>query len=184
MGFITAILRVLGAVTGLLEISHRMKGARGRAVADGGPGVAGGRVDRDEARLDLERARFEAERQRADASLRLERLRQAAARQVGEVHLIAWVAVAGWLASALVALRLGNAAASGGRVLLGTGWAALLAALACALVAHARVAREFAARLEDGRAQVTFNGGAATAARWLLVAGLGLTGAGFLLRLG
>ena len=59
-----------------------------------------------------------------------------------------------------------------------------MAALACVLVAHARVAREFAARLEDGRAQVPFTSGATSAARWLLVAGLGLIGAGFLLRLG
>ena len=184
MGFITAILRVLGAVTGLLEISHRMKRARGRTAAGDEPGVAGGRSDRDDARLELERARFEAERRRADESLRLERLRQAAARQVGEVHLIAWVAVAGWLASAIAALRLGNASVPGGRILLGSGWAALLAALACVLVAHARVAREFAARLEDGRAQVPFTSGATSAARWLLVAGLGLIGAGFLLRLG
>jgi hypothetical protein len=199
MGFIGASLRLLGVVAGLLEIVHRMKGVRRLAAADAGARVspdrgdgrltdgagAAGRAsfDRDRARLELERARFEAEHRRADESLRLERLRQAAARQAGEVRLIAWVAVAGWLASAVVALRFGGAAGLGARVLLGTGWVALLAALACALSAHAGIARAYASRLEDGSVRVTFTSLAGTRARRLLVAGLGFVGAGFLLHL-
>lgn len=199
MGLMTALLRVLGVAAGLLEISRRAKRVRSLAAGGGEPGVAEPphddrlargagtaareALDRERERLALERARFEAERRRADEALRLERLRQAAARQAAGVQLVAWVAVASWMASALGLLGPERGPAPGAAVLLGTGWAALLASIACALSAQAGIVREYAARLEDGSAHVAFTSIAGSAARWLLVSGLGLTGGGILLRL-
>ena len=72
----------------------------------------------------------------------------------------------------------------GSRLLLGAGWVTLWGGLACVLVAYGRLAREPAVRLEDGGTAVAAGRGLATAARWLLVAGLALTGAGLLAHLG
>src|SRR6185436_3390375 len=84
--------------------------------------------ERDSRRLDLEREMAEAERQRAERAMRLELLRQAGEREVGRLRLTAGVAVVSWLGTLLLAGRIigGSVAA---RLVLGSGWACLLAAL-------------------------------------------------------
>src|SRR5690349_24075380 len=58
--------------------------------------------DRDRARMDLERAQFDAERQRAEEALRAELQRQAAERALGQVRIIAAMAIGvGMISAAL-----------------------------------------------------------------------------------
>ena len=188
MGFLGAILRVFSVLlrvaetaSGVFLVTRGLGSARSARAA----GAAIREPHNPEAaRLDLERARLEAERWRMEEGLRLDRVRQAAARRLGELLLIAWIAVAGWVVSALLSLGAGSEITTGAKGLLGIGWVLLLGALACVLRAHARIARECATRLEDGSARLTCTSSAATLARWLLVAGLGLTGASFLVMLG
>ena len=134
--------------------------------------------ERDSRRLDLEREQAEAERKRAERALRLELLRQAGDREIGRLRLIAAVAVVIWLATLWLAVRL----AGGGiapRVLLGSGWAALLAALACALVGLSSVGRALA-NPDLGRDGALEPRPAGIVAAWLLIVGLGLIGAAVL----
>ena len=94
-------MRVLDTVTGLAQMTRRLKGGDPPATADGvPPPTALGQIetrlagvvvaalkeafDRDRARMDLERAHLEAERQRAEEALRAELRRQAAERALGE----------------------------------------------------------------------------------------------------
>jgi hypothetical protein len=134
--------------------------------------------DRDSRRLDLEREQLAAERQRAERALRLEMLRQAADREIGRLRLLAGVAVAGWIGTLLLAMLPGGLlrGGMGARVALGVGWLLLGAALAAAFSAQAHVARavDSLAADDDGRSPTTglTPGPAATAALWLIVAGL------------
>jgi hypothetical protein len=133
--------------------------------------------DRDRARLDLERHHLDAERERADRALRQERRRLAGERALSEVRLLAILNVAVWLASAvLITWHGGTDPAT--RILLGVGWGSLVAGVACALAAHARLQALFAAGDpdEDSVARSSL----ATAATWLLVVGLGLVAASVL----
>lgn len=95
--------------------------------------------DRDSRRLELEREQLAAERQRAERAMRLERLRQAADRELGRLRLIAGVAVTAWIATLLLSARL-VAGGAGARVALGMGWLLLLSAIAASFVAQSRAA--------------------------------------------
>lgn len=135
--------------------------------------------DRDRQRIEFERQRLEEERERADRLIRMEWLRQAGDREIGRLRVVAGVAVASWLGTLLLAVRLtGGGPVS--RVLLGLGWALLLAALAAALSAQARVARVLGQA--DDRSSVTevIASAAGAAAPWLIVAGLALIAVGVL----
>jgi hypothetical protein len=135
--------------------------------------------DRDRQRLEFEQQRLEEERERADRLIRLEWLRQAGDREIGRLRLVAGVAVVSWLGTLLLATRL-TAGGSSPRVMLGLGWALLLAALASSLAAQSRVAR--ALGQVDDRSPITDVTGSATgtAAPWLILAGLSLIAIGIL----
>lgn len=132
--------------------------------------------DRDSRRLELEREQIEAERQRAERAMRLELLRQAGDREIGRLRLIAAVAVASWLGTLFFAARLLTAGVTA-RMLIGSGWALLLAALAAALVAQGSVAasliRTEPLSFERPGLESSFAG---TVAPWLIVIGLALVG--------
>jgi hypothetical protein len=134
--------------------------------------------DRDTARLELERAQLEAERCRAEELLRIELRRQTADRLLGQLRLVAVMAVAIWAVSAILGVWMpGMREGISPRLLLGAGWVCALAALGAAFTAwqhvslHAADATAGAAVLEHG---------ATVYAPWLLVAALALTGAGLL----
>ena len=132
--------------------------------------------DRDHARLELERAQIDDQRRRAEEAMRLELRRQAADRELGRLRLLAGTALVGWIASVLVlGLRLADAGAAA-RVVLGGGWLLLLGALAAAFTAQGRVGSWVPERDEPLDA-----GPGASAALWLLVAGLALTAISLLL---
>ncbi len=132
--------------------------------------------DRDHARLELERAQIDDQRKRAEDAMRLELRRQAADRELGRLRLLAGTALVGWIASVLVlGLRLGDAGTAA-RVALGGGWLLLLGALAAAFTAQQRIS----AYLPEHSTPVDAGPGA-SAALWLLVAGLALTALSLLL---
>jgi hypothetical protein len=126
--------------------------------------------DRDHARLELERAQLDEQRRRAEEAMRLELRRQAADRELGRLRMLAGTALVGWIASVLVlGVRL-DGASTLARVILGGGWLLLLGALASAFMAQGRVGAfvpESNTALDPGPG--------ASAALWLLVAGLALT---------
>jgi len=131
--------------------------------------------ERDSRRLDLERELAEAQRQRAERALRLEILRQAGDREIGRLRLLAGVAVASWLATLVLAVRiLGSGVAP--RVVFCAGWVFLLAALACAFVGLSRVGRVLSDADLDGDYALQ-TGPAGALAAGFIIAGLGLIGA-------
>jgi len=133
--------------------------------------------DRDHARLELERAQLEDQRRRAEEAMRQELRRQAADRELGRLRMLAGVALVGWLASVLVlGIRIGEASTIA-RVTLGTGWVLLLASLASAFTAQGRIN----SYVPDHNTPVQAGSGA-TAALWLLVAGLALTAISLLVK--
>ena len=141
--------------------------------------------DRDTRRLELERDQVAVERERADRALRLELQRQSADREIGRLRLLAGVAVAGWLATMLLAIWPGSrmVATVSTRVALGGGWLLLAAALAASFSAQARVAAvldSLAAGGGDSRG-AAMSGAPGVAALWLIVSGLTLVGLAALL---
>jgi len=130
--------------------------------------------DRDHARLELERLQLEEERIRAAEALKLELRRQAADRELVRLRLIAGTALLAWLGSVLIAAVSGSAGSLAAKAALGVGWVLLLAALAAAFMAQARV--------NTGTATDTVpSDGPAAFALWLLVAGLAVTALSVLL---
>jgi hypothetical protein len=131
--------------------------------------------DRDARRIEFEREQAAAERERAERALRLELQRQAGDREIGRLRLLAGVAIAAWIGTLVFSARvLGGSVAA--RVMLGGGWALLLAAFAAAFTAQSKVAEALAALARDdgaGVRQVT-SGAAGVLALWLIVAGLAL----------
>jgi hypothetical protein len=135
--------------------------------------------ERDSRRLDLERETAAADRQRAERALRLELRRQAGDREIGRLRLLAVVAVVSWLGTLLLSARLisGGGAA---RAVLGSGWALLLAALACAFAGLSGVSRALA-DTDPGRDTALEPGPAGALAAGFIVAGLALVGMAMLL---
>jgi hypothetical protein len=143
--------------------------------------------DRDRARMDLERTQMEAERQRAEALLRAELRRQIAERALGQLRLIAVMAIGIWMLSAVLAVLLPGLRDAAPKVLLGAGWVLSIAALGCAFVAWQGVSawsaavRDSAAVLPDGAAAGELpRHPAAAAAPWLLLGSVGLVAASLL----
>jgi hypothetical protein len=129
--------------------------------------------DRDRVRMELERAHMEAERARAEEALRAELRRQAAERTLGQLRLVAIMAIAVWMLSAVLAVLLPGLRGGVPVILLGTGWACAVAALGCAFSAWQRVS-VWTADLSGGAGAVRHP--SATAALWLLLASVAVTG--------
>jgi hypothetical protein len=122
--------------------------------------------DRDTRRLELERQQLEAERARAERALKLELLRQAADREVGRLRLVAGMAVVAWIGTLFFSVRL-LGGGMGPRILLGVGWALLLAAIGASFTAQSRIAD--ALQREEPP-----TGPAGQASAWLVVGAMGL----------
>ena len=186
-------LKVLDTVSGLVQWSGRTRHPPGTDVDPGTPGsplmqletrLAGVVVaalkeafDRDRARMDLERTQMESERQRAEEALRAELRRQAADRALGQVRLIAVMAVGTWMLSAALGVWLPGMRDGAPRILMGAGWLAAIAALGCAFAAWQHVS----AWTADLRAAADApRHVAAAAAPWLLLTAMALTGVALL----
>jgi hypothetical protein len=128
--------------------------------------------DRDHARLEMQRAQLEEERRRSEETLRLELRRQAVDRDVTRLRLLAGAALLAWMASVFVLGPRVIGAAVATKVVLGSGWALLLGALASAFIGQERAGTALTADAP---------GSAASWALWLLVAGLALTAISILL---
>src|SRR5687768_11577727 len=144
-------MRVLDTVTGLVQLTGRV---RRSADPESGPLAPGGTLgqletrlagvvvaalkeafDRDRARMDLERSQIESERQRAEEALRAELRRQAADRSLGQLRLVAVMAIATWMLSAALGVWLPGMREGLPRLLMGGGWALAIGALGCAFAA-------------------------------------------------
>lgn len=134
--------------------------------------------DRDSVRLEMERAQIDAERRRAEELLRAEVRRQAADRVLGQLRLIAVMAVSMWALSAVLGVWMPGMREGVPRVLLGAGWVFALGALGSAFVGWQQVS----VRLADtsGAGAAILDHAATVYAPWLLIAAMALTGAGLL----
>jgi hypothetical protein len=132
--------------------------------------------DRDSVRLELERSQMEAERRRTEELLRVELRRQAADRVLGQLRLIAVMAVAIWALSAVLGVWMPGMREGLPRVLLGAGWMFVLGALGSAFVGWQHVS----VRLADTSGGAALHHAATVYAPWLLITAMALTGAGLL----
>jgi hypothetical protein len=183
-------LRVIDTVTGLARTAGRI-----RATLDPGTDIAEGATrgletrlagvvvaalkeafDRDRARMDLERTQIEAEQRRAEEALAAELRRQAADRALGQLKLLAIMAIASWMLSAALAVWLPGMRAGIPRGLLGAGWALSFAALACTFLGFQTIATWGA----SGQHTTPPASRASAVAPWLLVLALASTGASLL----
>lgn len=191
-------LRIIDAALGVTDLVRSRKVRPGDAEGADvrlAPGALGGletrlagvvvaalkeAFDRDTRRLELEREQLEAERRRAERALRLELLRQAGDREIGRLRLLAGLAVASWMGTLFFSVRVMTGPMAS-RLLLGAGWAILLAAVAAAFKGQTTVARalESAAQSLDSP-DTTPSAGAGEVAPWLIVVGLALVGAAVL----
>jgi hypothetical protein len=133
--------------------------------------------DRDRARMDLERSHVEAERRRAEEALAAELKRQAAERALGQLKLLAIIAIAMWMLSAALAVWLPGMRAGLPRTLLGAGWALSFAALGCTFAGFQHISAWTAAA---ATATELPRSAAASAAPWLLLGALASTAASLL----
>jgi len=194
-------MRVLDTVNGLAQLTSKFRRPPSEGSADllsapTGRGPIGAletrlagvlvaalkeAFDRDSTRLEMERSQIDAERARAEEALRAELRRQAGERALGQLRMIAVMAIGAWALS--VALSVWVPGMRGGfpRVLLAFGWAFALAALATAFAGWQRISSWAAeTRPSSGTADVPFQAPAAVAAPWLLIAALALTAASLL----
>lgn len=132
--------------------------------------------DRDHARLELERAQLDEQRRRSEEMLRIELQRQALDREQGRLRLLAGTALVGWITSVVALGSHIGSAAGASRFALASGWLLLLAAIASAFAAQARLS----AHIPDGKnAHDVRTMGAVSL--WSLMAGLALTALSLLL---
>lgn len=176
-------LRLIDGVLGAREIARAVRNRAVDTATDARTaalepltGVVVGALreafNRDSDRLELERLRLDEERRRALEAMRLEMLRQAADREISRLRFLSIVAFAGLLGSLFFVARLAGGETFA-RVALGTGWLCLLSALAATFAAQAHVGRLIAgAHTRTPAADLTATPGA-SAAPWLIVAGLG-----------
>jgi hypothetical protein len=192
MGF-AQWMRVIDTLSGLVQLTTRVRQppesppgplATGGAIGQLETRLAGVVVaalkeafDRDRVRMDLERAQMESERQRAEEALRAELRRQAAERSLGQLRMVAVMAIATWMLSAALGVFLPGMREGTPRLLMGTGWALTIAALGCAFGAWQHVSA-WSADVR-GRAETPYHP-AATAAQWLLLLALAVTGGALL----
>jgi hypothetical protein len=181
---------VLDAVSGLAQLTERFR--RPAAPEPGGPLSAAGPVgaletklagvlvaalkeafDRDSTRLEMERSQIDAERQRAEEALRAELRRQAGERALGQLRLIAIMALFAWALSAALGVWLPGMRAGLPRILLGCGWMLALGALGTSFAGWQRISA-WTAETRDGTNR-RLEAPAAAVAPWLLVGALALT---------
>ena len=188
-------MRVLDTLSGLVQFTGRLRKGEEGPGGQLAPGGAFGQLetrlagvvvaalkeafDRDSARMELERSQLEAERRRAEEALRAELRRQAADRALGQLRLIAVMAIGGWALSAALAVWLPGMRPGVPRALLGGGWVLALASLAAAFAAWQRVSA-WSADIQEGAAGAAVRLPAAAAAQWLLLGGLALIAASLL----
>jgi hypothetical protein len=186
-------MRVLDTVSGLIQMTGRLRRPETgleAPPATGGPlgqletRLAGVLVaalkeafDRDRARMDLERSQMESERARAEEALRAELRRQASERALGQLRMIAVMAFALVLVSASLGVWMPGMQTMTPRILLGSGWMAAIVALGCAFAGWQHVSAWTAASGPSaGTAPADPHHPAASAAPWLLLGALALTG--------
>ena len=182
-------MRVLETVNGLARMGGRL---RSMTVDSEAGGHAGGALearlagvvvaalkeafDRDRARMDLERAQIDAEQRRAEEALAAELRRQTAERLLGQLRLLAIMAIGTWMLSAALAVWLPGMRAGLPRGLLAAGWALAFAALGCTFAGSQRVSAWTAAAAYNTPPSSV----AASTAPWLLLLALASTGASLL----
>ena len=183
-------MRVIETVSGLARTAGRLRStldpptdladgaARGLETRLAGVVVAALKeaFDRDRARMELERSQIEAEARRAEEALAAELRRQTADRTLGQLKLLAVMAIGTWMLSAALAVWLPGMRAGLPRGLLGAGWALSFAALGCTFAAFQTISA-WTARAQNATPP---SSGAAVAAPWLLVLALASTGASLL----
>lgn len=193
-------LRALDAVLGVTDLARGRRHASasslessrvaGRALEAGLAGVIVAALkevfNRDTHRLELEREQLEHERERADRRLKIELLRQTGEREMGRLRVMSGVATASWVGTLVAAFFSGRVSGAGiaARVLLGSGWVMLSAALAVSFVAQSRVVavlarldREVDGRVLGGiRSDDLISGGGVALVPWLIVIGLAVIG--------
>ena len=190
-------MRVFDTVANLAQLSGRFKrGETAELRPGGGPlgqletrlaGVVVAALkeafDRDRARLDLERSHLEAERQRAEEALRAELRRQAADRALGQVRLIAIMAIGVWMLSAALGVWMPGMRSGIARSLLAGGWGFVLAALGCAFAAWRRISEWSGAGAGADGVGIAGPAIAEAIAPWLLLGAIAFSGASLLLAL-
>ncbi len=134
--------------------------------------------NRDSARLEMEQAQIEAERKRAEELLRVELRRQAAERMLGQLRMIAVIAVGTWAVSAILGAVMPGMRDTLPRVLLATGWVFSLGSLGAAFAGWQYVSIQSMDPTPSSAG--TLMHASTTYAPWLLIAALALTGAGLL----
>jgi hypothetical protein len=185
-------MRVIETVSGLARMGGKLRstfdpppvtdiaegGARGLETRLAGVVVAALKeaFDRDRARMDLERAQIEAEQRRAEEALAAELRRQTAERSLGQLKLLAVMAIGTWMLSAALAVWLPGMRAGLPRGLLGAGWALSFGALGCTFAAFQKVSLWTAAP----QSSTPPSSAAAAAAPWILILALASTGASLL----
>jgi hypothetical protein len=184
---------VIDTVGGLVQMARRFRqGAREGLTGTPAPGAFGQlearlagvlvaalkeAFERDSARMEMERAQIDAERQRAEEALRAELRRQAADRALGQLRLIAVMAVSTWALSAVLGAWLPGMREGMPRALLGAGWLLALGALGSAFAGWQHLSIR---STDTSPGAATLEHGAATFAPWLLIGALALMGAGLL----
>ena len=191
-------MRVLDTVNGLAQLSGRFRRppadpGEGALTASAGPGPLGAletrlsgvlvaalkeAFDRDSTRLEMERAQIDAERRRAEQALRAELRRQAGERALGQLRLIAIMAICGWALSATLTVWMPGMREGVPRTLLGTGWILAIASLGTALAGWQAIST-WAADTGIG-VDGPLRAPAAALAPWLLIGALALTAASLL----
>jgi hypothetical protein len=134
--------------------------------------------DRDSVRLEMERSQIDAERRRTEELLRAELRRQAADRVLGQLRLIAVMAISTWALSAVLGVWMPGMREGLPRVLLGVGWVFALGALGSAFAGWQQVSVRSADT--SGAGAAVLDHAATTYAPWLLITAMALTGAGLL----
>ena len=188
-------MRVLDTVSGLIQMTGRLRRppesgleappSTGAPLGQLETRLAGVVVaalkeafDRDRARLDLERTQMDAERERAEVALRAELRRQAAERALGQLRMIAVMAFGLLMVSAALGVWLPGMRTTTPRVFMGTGWVLAIGALGAAFAGWQQVSAWTAAAWPapgtPGAADTSHP--AASAAPWLLLGALALTG--------
>ena len=188
---------VLDTVGGLVQIARRFRQGTSEGLSNAAPfpGAAGGlgqiearlagvvvaalkeAFDRDSARMELERSQLDAERKRAEEALRAELRRQAADRVLGQLRLVAVMAVSTWALSAALGVWMPGMREMIPRMLLGGGWAFALGALASAFTGWQYVSAQSA---DTSASAAALQHPATSYAPWLLIAAVAMAGAGLL----
>jgi hypothetical protein len=184
-------MRVLETVNGLARMGGKL---RSLTLDPGGPGPQGSAgaletrlagvvvaalkeaFDRDRARMDLERAQIDSEHRRAEEALAAELRRQTAEHTLGQLRLLAIMAIGTWMLSAALAVWLPGMRAGLPRGLLGSGWALAFGALGCTFAGSQRISA-WTAAAASGPPPAS---AAAHLAPWLLLLALASTAASLL----